>query len=189
MTGYNPGDTPGYCAIDGAKVISMQIYGGLNNDGRFRTDGGILDMALMEATMPHGKEGFSITLKSGRYSSICVGDRHAGNSNQYNALTLYPGHSLMGKSGVIRFDNLLRKEATGLNEARLANIQVNVAGDYIVVSADTWIQGVELLDINGRTIKAAGGNCLNVADVNPAVYLVRVHINGRTATQKVIIGK
>ena len=86
MTGYNPGDTPGYCAIDGAKVISMQIYGGLNNDGRFRTEGGILDMALMEATMPHGKEGFSITLKSGRYSSICVGDRHAGNSNQYNGL-------------------------------------------------------------------------------------------------------
>ena len=36
--------------------------------------------------MPHGKEGFSITLKSGRYSSVCVGGRHAGNSNQFNGL-------------------------------------------------------------------------------------------------------
>jgi hypothetical protein len=67
----------------------------------------------------------------------------------------------------------------------LANMQVRVAGDYIVVSADTYVQGVELLDIQGRTLKSAGGNCLNVADVPTGVYLVRVHINGRTATSKV----
>ncbi|MBR3452872.1 MAG: T9SS type A sorting domain-containing protein, partial [Muribaculaceae bacterium] len=46
-------------------------------------------------------------------------------------------------------------------------------------------QGVELLDIQGRAIKTAGNNCLNVADVPAGVYLVRVHINGRTSTQKV----
>ena len=66
-------------------------------------------------------------------------------------------------------------------------MQVKVAGDYIVVSADTWVQGVELIDINGRTIKATGGNCLNVADVASGVYLVRVHINGRAVTHKVVI--
>lgn len=92
----------------------------------------------------------------------------------------------MCKSGTIRFDNLLRKRGTGsVDELPLANMQVRVAGDYIVVSADTYVQGVELLDIQGRTLKSAGGNCLNVSQAEPGVYLVRVHINGRTATSKV----
>ncbi len=91
------------------------------------------------------------------------------------------------KTGTIRFDNLLKKESSGIDEVEMAGMQVKVAGDYIVVSADTWVQGVELIDINGRTIKATGGNCLNVAQVESGVYLVRVHINGRTATQKVVI--
>jgi hypothetical protein len=93
--------------------------------------------------------------------------------------------TMMVNTGTIRLDNLLIKESSGINEVRLADMQVRVAGDYIVVSADTWVQGVELLDINGRTIKAAGGNCLNISHVEHGVYIVRVHINGRTATQKV----
>lgn len=96
------------------------------------------------------------------------------------------GHELMGKDGgTIRFDNLLRKASSGINEVKIANMEVRVAGDYIVVSADNLVQGVELLDIQGRTLKAVAGNCLNIADREPGVYLVRVHINGRTATQKV----
>ena len=92
----------------------------------------------------------------------------------------------MVKTGTVRFDNLLRKRGTSsVDELPLANMKVKVSGDYIVVSADTWVQGVELLDIQGRAIKSAGGNCLNVSQVEPGVYLVRVHINGRTATSKV----
>jgi hypothetical protein len=92
----------------------------------------------------------------------------------------------MCKSGTIRFDNLLRKRGTGsVDELPLANMQVRVAGDYIVVSADTWVQGVELIDTGGRTVKAVGGNCLNISDVARGIYLVRVYINGSTATQKV----
>ena len=89
-------------------------------------------------------------------------------------------------NGTIRFDNLLRKRGTdSVDELPLANMKVRVAGDYIVVSADTWVQGVELLDIQGRTLKSAGGNCLNVSQADPGIYLVRVHINGRTTTTKV----
>ena len=95
-------------------------------------------------------------------------------------------HELMGKNGgTIRFDNVLKKASSGIDEKRLANMEVRHNGDYIVVSADTWVQGVELIDVNGRAVKATSGNCLNVADVAHGVYLVRVHINGRTATQKV----
>ena len=85
MTGYVPEDTPGYGSIDGARVVSMQIYGGLNNDARFRSGNGVLDMEAMEEAMPHGKKGFSITLKSGRYSTVTVGGRQSTGS-QINGL-------------------------------------------------------------------------------------------------------
>lgn len=121
-----------------------------------------------------------------RYMSVPV-DK-LGEPARFASLVLahHPEES-MCKTGTIRFDNLLKKASSGIDEARLAGMKVKVAGDYIVVSADTWVQGVELIDINGRTVKATGGNCLNVAQVEPGVYLVRVHINGRTATQKVVI--
>ena len=98
------------------------------------------------------------------------------------------GHEApMCKSGVIRFDNLLRQASSGIDEVSIAGLKVKCEGDYIVASADTWVQGMELLDIQGRRVKATGGNCLNVADVATGVYLVRVHINGRTATSKAVI--
>ena len=84
MTGFTS-NAPGYGTIDGAKTSSFQIYGGLNNDKRFRTDKGVLDMAAMEAAMPHGKEGFTITLKSGHYSCITPAGRQS-TSNQINGL-------------------------------------------------------------------------------------------------------
>jgi len=96
-----------------------------------------------------------------------------------------PWTNVMIKTGTIRFDNLLKKASSGINEMRIANMEVRHNGDYIVVSADTWVQGVELIDMNGRTVKAAGGNCLNVADIAHGIYLVRVHINGRSVTHKV----
>ena len=98
-----------------------------------------------------------------------------------------PKHPLV-KTGTIRFDNLLKKASSNsVEEVAIAGLKIRCEGDYIVVSADTWVQGVELMDINGRAIKSAGGNCLNVAGMVPGVYLVRVHINGRTATHKVML--
>ena len=84
MTGFK-NNAPGYGTIDGARTSSFQIYGGLNNDKRFRTNNGVLDMAAMEAAMPHGKEGFSITLKSGHYSCITLAGRQS-TSSQLNGL-------------------------------------------------------------------------------------------------------
>ena len=121
-----------------------------------------------------------------RYVEVPVGELPEGDF-RFAGFRIDGGEDPMCESGTIRFDNLLKKASSGINEACLANMQVRVAGGYIVVSADTWVQGVELIDVNGRAIKSAGGNCLNVADVEHGVYLVRVHINGRTATHKVAI--
>ena len=120
-----------------------------------------------------------------RYIEIPL-DMLTGQNYSLKYLGIMRGHELMGKEGgTIRFDNLLKKASSGINEVKIANMEVRVAGDYIVVGADNLVQGVELLDIQGRTLKATAGNCLNIADREPGVYLVRVHINGTTATQKV----
>ena len=98
-----------------------------------------------------------------------------------------PGTDVWIKTGTIRFDNMLKKASSGIDEVPIAGLKLSCEGDYIVASADTYIQGMELLDIQGRTLKAAGGNVINVAGMARGVYLVRVHINGRTTTQKVKI--
>ena len=43
-------------------------------------------MKQMEEAMPHGKEGFSITLKSGHYSCICVGGRQSTANKSLNGM-------------------------------------------------------------------------------------------------------
>ena len=68
-------NSPNYGTIDGAVTTPMQIFGGFSNDGRFyplNTKGNIENF---EKSMPHGEKGFSITIKSGFYSAICVGGR------------------------------------------------------------------------------------------------------------------
>ena len=112
-------------------------------------------------------------------------DEEIGNNNTFEGFWIVRDEKSMNSTGTIRFDNLLRKASSGIDEVKVANMEVRVAGDYIVVSADSWIQGVELLDIQGRSLKASGNNCLNIAGMQPGVYLVRVHINGTTSTQKV----
>ena len=119
-----------------------------------------------------------------RYLTMPLNDLEDGNY-KFVGFQLYRENELMGNTGTIRFDNLLRKASSGIDEVSIAGLKVRCEGDYIVASADTWIQGLELLDIQGHTIKTAGGNCLNVSGMTSGVYLVRVHINGRTASYKI----
>jgi len=123
-----------------------------------------------------------------RYMTVPI--RNLSNKDyKFVGFWLKRGDESMSPTGTIRFDNLLKKASSGIDEARLANMQVRVAGDYIVVSADSWVQGVELIDTGGRIVKAVGGNCLNITDVPAGIYLVRIHINGRSTTRKVALGR
>ena len=71
--------SPGYGKMDGTATMSFQIFGGFNNDNRFAPVYKKDDLVKMQEAMPHGKEGFRITLKSGFYSCICAGGRQNGN--------------------------------------------------------------------------------------------------------------
>ena len=122
-----------------------------------------------------------------RYVEIDLRNLESGVDYYLKEITLKPGSELMGMTGTLKLDNIIRGKSSSINEVPIAGLNVKCDGDYIVASADTYIQGVELLDINGRMIKANGGNCINVSSVEPGVYLVRVYINGQTTTRKVVI--
>lgn len=61
--------------LDGATSTSFEIFGGTLNDARFRPLYKDNNLKKMEDSYPHGREGFKIKIKSGHYSTICVGDR------------------------------------------------------------------------------------------------------------------
>ena len=86
MEGFN-NNAKDYGTIDGAVTTPLQIFGGFNNDGRFYPLNHKDSIEAFNRSMPHGKEGFSITIKSGFYSAICVGGRQtAGAGNPLNGV-------------------------------------------------------------------------------------------------------
>lgn len=65
--------------LPGTKIADFQIFGGCNNDSRFlRMDGSVTNYEVKDY-LPH-PEGFSIVIKSGFYSAICVTGRQTGPS-------------------------------------------------------------------------------------------------------------
>lgn len=74
MTGFDV-NSPDYGTIDGAVTNALHIFGGINNDGRFYPLNNPDSIAAYNKAMPHGKEGFSISVKSGFYSCISAGGR------------------------------------------------------------------------------------------------------------------
>ena len=177
VVNFNDPTAEGYVRGD---TLGLHIWGDMSYNNVYVELNDPSTSPSISTLIPLGK----IDFHGWRYVAVPLDDLYNGTFH-VRSFHIARQQPLMGKTGTIRFDNLLKKESSGIDEARLANMQVRVAGDYIVVSADTYVQGVELLDIQGRAIKTAGNNCLNVANVPTGVYLVRVHINGRTATSKV----
>ena len=63
MTGFGQ-NSPDYGTIDGAVTTAFHIFGGFNNDGRFFPLSNKKNISDFEQSMPHGKEGFKISIKS-----------------------------------------------------------------------------------------------------------------------------
>lgn len=85
MTGFNQ-NSPEYGTIDGAVTNAFHIFGGFNNDGRFWPLNNTKNIQDYEASMPHGTEGFSITIHSGFYSCISASGRQTSGSKEYNGV-------------------------------------------------------------------------------------------------------
>lgn len=91
-------NSPNYGTIDGAVTTPMQIFGGFSNDGRFYPLNNKENIDAFKTSMPHGKEGFSITIKSGFYSAICAGGRQTitkdNDGNQLNGVMGTPNQPI-----------------------------------------------------------------------------------------------
>ena len=112
--------------------------------------------------------------------------------SKFSGFNMAPIDKRMGVSGTLLIDNVLYKKGmpnSGIDRVTLDNVQVGPvpASDYIVASADTRIQGVELLDLGGKAVVRNATNYVNVADIPAGVYLLRVYVNGLVSTHKVAV--
>lgn len=127
MTGFKQNST-NYGTIDGAVTTPMQIFGGFNNDSRFYPLNNKDSIAAFNHSMPHGKEGFSITIKSGFYSAICVGGRQAIDPKKKELLNGVMGTPTQPIKCTITMD-IDRKWNDEKNEKRIIN-DVERTNDY-----------------------------------------------------------
>lgn len=92
----------------------------------------------------------------------------------------------MGQSGTVIFDDVLKKKGLG---TALNNVKIgpNPASDYLVATADHYIQGVELYDLQGKLIARNGTNYINVNDIASGAYVMKVYVNNLASTHKVVV--
>ena len=66
-----------YGHMEGSNTPDFEVFGGFNGDARFRSNtNGFLGNEWDEK-FPHGKEGFTMTFKSGHFGVICASHRQA----------------------------------------------------------------------------------------------------------------
>ena len=218
-------------------MLGVHVYGDMGCNemyARFmRSDGNVFDV-------PMGK----IDFHGWRYMSVALNQLPQDLTAYMQGFFFKRGSDVMGKTGTIRFDNLIKGEGTGLagdvngdgevniadvnaaiddilsgrfeasadvngdgeiniadvnaiidiilgggNKMDVAGVKVTCGGDYVVASADTYVQGIELIGGNGQRLLAGGGNVLNVSSIEPGVYIVRVIVNDTPVPCRVVIGK
>ena len=125
------------------------------------------------------------------YATARTDSLEAGVAYRLSGLQLVKNDSKMGYSGTIKIDNLLKLPSTAVNSITAGKSLVKVgpvpASDYIVASADGFIDGVELVNAAGQLVARNAANFVNVSNVAPGVYFLRVYMAGRATTHKVIV--
>ena len=132
-------NSPKYGTIDGAVTTPMQIFGGFSNDGRFYPLDTPTKIKAFDDSMPHGKEGFSITIKSGFYSAICVGGRQTiaqdTEGNQLNGVMGTPNQPIkctitMDIDRKWNDDNNKKRTIDGVERANDYDAGIILAGNH-----------------------------------------------------------
>lgn len=78
----NVGRDNSYGTMEGAKTPDFEVFGGFNGDARFRSNVNGFLGNLWDEKFPHGKEGFTMTFKSGHFGVICTTHRQASENAQ-----------------------------------------------------------------------------------------------------------
>lgn len=154
--------------IYGAKSTSFQIFGGFKDDARFRNLWEGDNLKKMDESLPHGHEGFSIKIKSGHYSTICVG----GRQTQSNINGLMGSPNMPIKCTIdIDIDRDFNDKHTSGNGDKTPTLDVAVilAGNHegaMVGDVDIIIKSGKI----GRVVNGSLGAKRNVNGYNNAPY-------------------
>ena len=154
--------------IYGAKSTSFQIFGGFKDDARFRNLWEGDNLKKMDESLPHGHEGFSIKIKSGHYSTICVG----GRQTQSNINGLMGSPNMPIKCTIdIDIDRDFNDKHTSGNGDKTPTLDVAVilAGNHegaMVGDVDIIIKSGKI----GRVVNGSLGAKRNVNDYKNAPY-------------------
>lgn len=96
-------------------------------------------------------------------------------------------------SDVTAIYNIILGLSTSNAPARVIspNNQVKVgpipSSDYIVASANNYIEGVELYDMNGNLVVRNGGNYVNVSNIKDGSYILKVYSVSSVTSHKVAV--
>ena len=154
--------------ISGAKSTSFQIFGGFKDDARFRNLWEGDNLKKMDESLPHGHEGFSIKIKSGHYSTICVG----GRQTQSNINGLMGSPNMPIKCTIdVDIDRDFNDKHTSGNGDKTPTLDVAVilAGNHegaMVGDVDIIIKSGKI----GRVVNGSLGAKRNVNGYNNAPY-------------------
>ncbi len=122
-----------------------------------------------------------------RYCNVPLNSLDSGLSYKFEGLVVEKNHSVMGASGTMRFDNLLRDQSSGMAEVEAAGVKVKAQGDYVVASADGFIQRIELYSADGRLAASGNGNYINVSSMPVGAYVAKVYVSGLVAVKKIMV--
>ena len=147
--------------LEGAISTSFEIFGGTLNDARFRpldTEG---NLKKMEASYPHGREGFKIKIKSGHYSTICIGDRQI--NNNINGIMGSPNMPIKCTIDIDidREFNDTHKSENG-NRTPTLDIAVVLAGNH----EGAMVGDVDIVIKSGKIGRVVNGTLGNRREVN-----------------------
>lgn len=154
--------------ISGAKSTSFQIFGGFKDDARFRNLWEGDNLKKMDESLPHGHEGFSIKIKSGHYSTICVGGRQT--QSNINGLMGSPNMPIKCTIDIDIDRDFNDKHTSGNgNMTPTLDVAVVLAGNHegaMVGDVDIIIKSGKI----GRVVNGSLGAKRNVNDNNNAPY-------------------
>ena len=69
----------------------------------------------------------------------------------------------------------------------VAGVKITAGPDYIVASADAFVQGMELYNVAGQRVAANSGNYINVTGIASGAYVVKAYVAGQVAVKKVVV--
>ena len=169
-------DENGNRVVAAESTIALQVYGDLTNNE--------LSLELTNDNSVQYVPVCNLDFLGWRYIELPV--TLEGNAS-LTGVKLVQNSSLMSRTGSFKIDNVMVGGLDAVNDIEIEDFTLTVGDNYIVAGAGCYIQGIELIGMNGMIVARNGGNCLNISEVPAGTYVVNVYVAGGHKAQKIQI--